>query len=239
MKIERLPVDSLRPWDKNPKTHTAQQIEHIAKSIQDFGMNDPIGIWGQENTIVEGHGRLEALKQLGHIEVDCIRLDHLSDEERRAYALAHNQLMLETPWDTDALEAAIADISLDMTGFGFSEDVEELAEVYTKKIDSPVYEITGDEPAIESLFDKRKTDGLIRQIDAADIPNDVKAFLRHAAQRHTAFNYRNIAEYYAHAPKDVQALMEDSALVIIDYDRAVEDGFVTLHSAIEGMVDEG
>jgi len=238
MKIERLPIDSLRPWDKNPKTHTPQQIAHIAKSIQEFGMNDHIGIWGQENIIVEGHGRLEALKLLGHTEVDCIRLDHLSDEERRAYALAHNQLTLETPWDTEALEAALADISLDMAAFGFSEDVEEFAEVYTRKIDSPVYEITGENPAIESLFDKSKTDGLISQINAADIPNDVKAFLKLAAYRHTVFNYRNIAEYYAHAPKEVQELMENSALVIIDYDKAVEDGFVTLHGAIEEMINE-
>ena len=160
-------------------------------------MNDPIGIWGQQNIIVEGHGRLEALKQLGHTEVDCIRLDHLSDEERRAYALAHNQLTLETPWDTDALEAALADISLDMTGFGFSKDVEELAQVYTKKIDSPVYEITGDKPSIESLSDARKTNELICQIDAADIPEDVKAFLKLAAQgvQRKAKRYINRDDY--------------------------------------------
>jgi len=163
----------------------------------------------------------------------------LSDEERRAYALAHNQLTLETPWDFDALEAVLADISLDMTAFGFSEEVEELAEVYTRKIDSPVYVITGEEPGIESLFDTRKAVELCGKINAANIPGDVKAFLRLAAQRHTVFNYRNIAEYYAHAPKEVQALMEDSALVIIDYDKAVEDGFVALHSAIEEMLDEG
>ena len=117
--IEVLKIKDLKPYAKNAKKHPKKQIEKIANSIEAFGMNDPIGIWGKDNLIVEGHGRLEALKQLGYDEVPCIRLDHLNDEERRAYTLAHNKVA-ESDWDFDLLNEEIDDIlSFDMEDFGF------------------------------------------------------------------------------------------------------------------------
>ena len=117
--IEVLKIDDLKPYKKNAKKHPKKQIEKIANSIEAFGMNDPIGIWGKDNLIVEGHGRLEALKQLGYDEVPCIRLDHLNDEERRAYTLAHNKVA-ESEWDFDLLNEEIDNIfSFDMEDFGF------------------------------------------------------------------------------------------------------------------------
>ena len=77
---------------------------------------------------------------------------------------------------------------------------------------------------------------MVRKIQTADIPSDIEEFLKNAAQRHLRFNYRNIAEYYANAPKEVQELFEDSALVIIDYDKAIENGYVKLTKAIESMI---
>ena len=117
--IEVLKIKDLKPYAKNAKKHPKKQIEKIANSIEAFGMNDPIGIWGKDNLIVEGHGRLEALKQLGYDEVPCIRLDHMTDEERRAYTLAHNKVA-ESDWDFDLLNEEIDDIlSFDMEDFGF------------------------------------------------------------------------------------------------------------------------
>ena len=117
--IEVLKIKDLKPYAKNAKKHPKKQIEKIANSIEAFGMNDPIGIWGKDNLIVEGHGRLEALKQLGYDEVPCIRLDHLTDEERRAYTLAHNKVA-ESDWDFDLVNEEIDDIlSFDMEDFGF------------------------------------------------------------------------------------------------------------------------
>lgn len=121
MKICKLNINDLTPYDKNAKIHTPEQIEQIKASITQFGMNDPIGVWGDKNIIVEGHGRLMALKELGHTEVDCIRLDHLSDEERRAYTLAHNKLTLNTDFDFDTLQAELDAIEIDMAEFGFEE----------------------------------------------------------------------------------------------------------------------
>lgn len=81
LKIEYVDINSIKPYKNNAKTHPEEQIEQIKKSIEQFGMDDPIGIW--KNEIVEGHGRLIACKQLGMKKVPIIRLDHLTDEERK------------------------------------------------------------------------------------------------------------------------------------------------------------
>lgn len=135
MEIIRLKINDITPYEKNAKIHTEAQIEQIKKSIQEFGMNDPIAVWGDKNTIVEGHGRLEALKQLGYTEVDCIRLDHLTDEERKAYTLAHNKINMNTGFDIDLLDEELDSIEdIDMSDFGFTEqdidwdNVEDLSE---------------------------------------------------------------------------------------------------------------
>jgi len=120
MEIVNMPLNKLKPYHNNAKIHTSKQIEEIANSIQEFGFCDPIGIWGNDNTIVEGHGRYEAAKQLGIKEIPCIRLDQLSDEQRKAYTLAHNQTTLSSGFDLDILEVELLSIdTIDMSDFGF------------------------------------------------------------------------------------------------------------------------
>lgn len=89
LKIEYIPVSKLKPYANNAKKHPEEQIEQIKKSIQDYGFRDPVGIWKGE--IVEGHGRVIAAKELGMKEVPVIRLDDMTDEQRREYALVHKQ----------------------------------------------------------------------------------------------------------------------------------------------------
>ena len=125
MEIVKIKINNLKPYKNNAKKHPKKQIEQIKKSIQEFGMNDPIAVWGKDNLIVEGHGRLEALKELGYKEVECIRLDHLTDEERKAYTLAHNKLTMNSDFDFEVLDNELNNIlNIDMSDFGFELDLE-------------------------------------------------------------------------------------------------------------------
>ena len=125
LKIEYLTLDKLKPYDKNARKHQEADLSTIKASITEFGMSDPIGVWGKDNTIVEGHGRYLACKELGIDNVPVIHLDHLTDEQRRAYALAHNKTAEVSEWDIDLLGEELEDIfNIDMSDFGFdlSED---------------------------------------------------------------------------------------------------------------------
>lgn len=103
MKIEKIKIELLTPYENNAKEHSQEQIDQIKQSILTYGMNDPIGVWGKQNIIVEGHGRVIALQQLGYEEVECIRLDHLSEEERKAYTLIHNKLTMNTDFNFEKI----------------------------------------------------------------------------------------------------------------------------------------
>ncbi len=120
MEIISIPIDEITPDPNNAKDHPKWQVEQIKNSIEQFGNLDPIGIWGDENLIVEGHGRYEALKELGYHEAECIRLDWLTDEERIAYALAHNKLTMNSGFIPEALDMNLDAIGeIDMSLFGF------------------------------------------------------------------------------------------------------------------------
>lgn len=118
LKIEYVKLSEIKPYKGNAKTHPKEQVEQIKKSIQELGFNDPIGIW--HNEIVEGHGRYMAAQELGLDTVPVIRLDRLTDEQRRAYTLIHNKLTMNSDFDFDILSAELDDIfDIDMSDFGF------------------------------------------------------------------------------------------------------------------------
>ena len=124
LKIEYVPIDSIKPYKRNAKLHPDEQIEQICNSIKETGFNDPIGIW--KNEVCEGHGRLLAAKKLGMKEVPIIRLDDLTDEQRRAYMLAHNKLTMNSGFDIALLDMELAEIeTIDMQLLGFDLHDEE------------------------------------------------------------------------------------------------------------------
>ena len=106
---------------------------------------------------------------------------------------------------------------------------------YTKKIQAPIYEPKNQQPHIISLIDKEKTHRLIREIETANISYDEKMFLIDAARRHNVFNYERIADYYAHATPEMQNLMERSALVIIEFEKAIQLNYVKVCDDIKQM----
>lgn len=121
-------ISEIKPYKHNAKLHPAEHIAQIAKSIQDFGFNDPIAV-DEDGVIIEGHGRLEAAKKLGMDTIPVIVLDGLTDQQKKAYVLAHNQLTMNTGFDLDVLADELERITeFDMSDFGFLDNVFEEAE---------------------------------------------------------------------------------------------------------------
>jgi hypothetical protein len=260
--IEVWPLDRLTPYARNARTHSPEQVAKIAASIAEFGFNNPILV-SSDSGIIAGHGRFAAAALLKLASVPVIRLDHLSDAQRRAYILADNRLAELAGWDVDMLRAELVDLDAeggDLLGAaGFSD--EELTAFlgdgvlpdgsrvatagtegskgrgpeYSKKIVAPIYEAKGEKPEIATLADMKRTRAMREEIMAAEISEEEREFLLAAANRHTVFDYHNIAEFYCHASPAMQALMEASALVIIDFDKAIERGYVEMSEQINAI----
>ena len=123
LQIEYVPIDSIKPYVGNAKLHPQEQIEQIKVSIETLGFDDPIAIW-KNGEIIEGHGRYMAAQQLGMKEVPIIRLDDLTDEQRRQYTLIHNKLTMNSGFDMATLALELADLDFDKALFGFIDDIE-------------------------------------------------------------------------------------------------------------------
>ena len=164
LQVEYVDISTIKPYKGNAKEHPKEQIEQIKKSITELGNLDPIGIW--HNEIVEGHGRYEALKQLGYTDIPVIRLDSLSDEQRRAYTLIHNQLTMNSGFDLDTLKVELDNIGeIDMSEFGFNLDgIGEPGEPsretsYTYKEQYGVIVLCKDEQEQEAVYNRLAEEG--------------------------------------------------------------------------------
>jgi hypothetical protein len=229
-------VEDLIPYALNTRTHSDDQVAQIAASIRAFGFTNPVLI-DEQNNLIAGHGRVMAARKLKMTEVPAVVVTGLDDRKRRALIIADNKLALNAGWDEDALRIELEDLGADFGALmGFSQD--ELVALlksdtdedneYTKKVSAPVYEPTGPKPQLEEMFNDEKTRDLLYGIEGSGLSDEEKRFLTLAAGRHTVFNFEVIANYYAHASKECQDLMEDSALVIIDFEKAIENGYVKM-----------
>jgi hypothetical protein len=162
LKIVYLPVDSLTPYKGNARKHTPEDIESIKISIQNDGFLDPIGVWGKDNLIVEGHGRQIAAKELGLETVPCIRLDHLTEEQRKEYAIRHNRTAELSGWDFGKLEEEIARLEIegvDLSGLNFDFKTTDGSDFFNREARNDTSRQDGNEEYNEFLdkFETKKT----------------------------------------------------------------------------------
>ena len=125
--IEMIAPGDLQPWARNARTHSRKQVRQIADSIRTFGFTNPVLI-DEQRHILAGHGRVEAAKLLGLAQVPCVRLDHMTPEQKRAYVIADNKLALNAGWDEELLAAELGELSgldlgfdVEITGFSIAE----------------------------------------------------------------------------------------------------------------------
>ena len=134
-KLEHWPIDRLRPYERNPRTHSPEQIAKIAASLLEFGWTNPILVDGDAG-IIAGHGRLLAARELGMKTVPVIELTHLSEAQKRAYVIADNRLALDAGWNEDLLTEGL-DFNLALTGFDLDELNALLEDETTEEVPAP------------------------------------------------------------------------------------------------------
>jgi hypothetical protein len=265
MKVVNRDINDVIPYDNNPRKNK-KAVAAVAKSLEEFGWQQPIVV-DREGIIIVGHTRYQAAIELGMSKVPVLIAKDLDDEQVRAYRIADNKSGEYAEWDFDKLAEevnALADADYDLSSLcmtqGELDDLAALSQIadfaddvvsddsdadaaptdlpYSRKIEAPIYEPSAEPPDVDTLVETDKYDALYDEIEAADIPEDIAYFLQQAATRHMRFDFRRIADFYAHADATVQDLMERSALVIIDFDKAIENGFVEMSEKLCTLAGE-
>lgn len=238
MKLQVLNINDIVPYDRNPRLNDGA-VDAVLKSIEQCTYVAPIVV-DEKHVILAGHTRWKALKKLGRTECECIVKDGLTEEQKRKYRLLDNKTSELVAWDLDLLACELnginfADLHLD---WGIQEAAGDKDSPYTKVVNLPQYSVRGDSPDIENIYDSTKAEQLISEINDANIGEKEKRFLMMAAYRHVVIDFEAVAEYYAGASKEVQELMERSALVLIDYDDAIANGFTALTESLEDIRED-
>jgi ParB-like chromosome segregation protein Spo0J len=235
----------LVPNPRNWRVHPQAQVDALGAILGDVGWVTDVIVNRRTGYLVDGHARVAVAVQRGEASVPVVYVD-LSEEEEQKVLATLDPLAAMAEADHGALEDLLATVTTEDPALAamleaLSEESAPRPELdpYTQKVTSPIYEPVAERPAVAALYDASRAQELAAEIGAADIPDDLRAFLEVAAQRHAVLNFARIADYYAHADPDVQRLMEASALVIIDSDQAIERGFFRLHEgAIDAFEDE-
>lgn len=230
----------------NPRTISEEKFKKLCNSIESCPeLTEMRGLivypLGTGYVTLGGNMRLKAYKELKWDKVPCYILpENLPPRKLKEIIIQDNNEFGENDWDALKKDWSMEDLK--EWGVDVLEDDADMEEkteenIYTKKIELPPYEPKNEKPLISEMVDTSKTDEMVNRIKAAKIPKDVKDFLIKAAGRHTVFNYEKIADFYAHSDKELQELMEESALVIIDFQKAIENGFVKVTKDLQELYD--
>lgn len=258
LKTELLDIEQLTPLQGGLKTLSDENFNKLRQSLVEKGFRFTVHVWesGGVIYIIDGHQRVHVMKQMrkGGWEIPPITCSFVKAATyHEAKELILYSISQFGKVDREGFTEFTANEDFDLGKFDLPDFQIELPELpigddapaaddsmYTRKIEPPVYEPKSDKPPeLSVMYDRSKSEALIAEISDAPIPANVKEFLKAAAQRHTVFNYEMIAEYYAHASPEVQRLMEASALVIIDFNKAMEEGFIVLTNELAEIYQEG
>jgi len=238
---QQIKINKVKSNPNNPRIIKNDKFLKLVKSIQEFPEMlklRPIVV-DEDMVVLGGNMRLKASKAAGLTDVWVEVAKGLSEEKKKEFIVKDNVGFGEWEWDMLANEwdsVELAEWGLDV--WENTDDVKEEEEMLSRNIKAPVYEPKNEKPSESELFNENKTKKLIQKIELANITSEEKDFLIKAAYRHTIYNYQNIADFYAHSSKEVQELMEESALVIIDLKDAISNGFVTLTDNIKKLHNE-
>lgn len=210
---------------------------------------------GRPWEVLAGNHTLMAFRELAETDPSTWKriLVHwvdVDDDMCNRITVADNRLSELGGMDEELLADLLNDIGENIEGLGFSE--QEIADIcslvdgggggdsdgldYSTKVDVPQYTPSDDPPPVTELADTGKTAEIEKAIFAAELPDDVRDFLLRAAQRHTVIDFHKVADYYASATPEVQRLMEQQALVIIDYEDAIKNGYSKMSREMEMLM---
>ena len=227
----RLKINELKLNNNNPRIIKEDKFKKLVKSIREFPEMlelRPIVI-DEDNVILGGNMRYRACQKAGIKEVPIKIAKGLTEDQKREFVIKDNASfgdwewdILGNEWNTNELDDWGVDVWQNI------DDIKNPGREYSQSINTPIYEPKGDKPEIKEIYNQDKTKDLIKKIKDSGANKEEKEFLIKAAQRHIVFNYSKIAEFYAHSNKEIQDLMEDSALIIIDFNKAIDNGYVEL-----------
>jgi len=225
---------------KNPRTIKDARFKALKKSIEDapemLALRELLVYpHGNKFVVIGGNMRLKACKDLGYKELPCKVIDENTPVEKlREYTIKDNIGFGDDDWDL--LKTEWDRLEVEDWGMIWQSEEEKVINNYSRKIEIPIYEPCEGADLCDCI-DTIKYKKLIADIEKSEVSEEEKEFLRLSATRHIVFNYAKIGDYYAQASAEMQNLMENNALVIIDYDKAVERGFVNLTSRLIGIID--
>lgn len=259
MKIEIIPISKLKNHPDNPRTIKDEKYNKLKESIKGFSSMLELRelILNEDYQVLGGNMRLKAAKELKFKEMPCkvftremAERENLQKKEEgeptktyeeycKEFVIKDNLSYGEWEWAKvkDMWgEDVVTDWGMEIDDF--FEEEEEKENNYSRKIKAPNYEPSEIKPEINELFDTTKYDSLVKDIEASKLPEHEKEFLKLAASRHIVFDYGKIADYYSNSVKEAQNHMENSALVIIDFDKAIENGYVELSEKLHKLFAE-
>jgi len=234
-------ASSLAANSKNWRVHPQAQVDAMQGILNEIGYAGALlarELPDGSLVLIDGHLRAETTPD----EMVPVLILDVTAEEADKLLLSYDPLAAMAESNAEALESLLASVSTNDAGLQAlyaemesSLEAKVIENPYSSKITIPPYDKIGAKPPLAEVYDMTACNAMLEAIAVADITDDLKHFLIAAAYRHVVFNYQEAANFYAHSTKTVQELMEDSAMVIIDVDRAIANGWAQMNVKLDDI----